>query len=78
MSDHLDTENAGSVLEFSARAGICKPLPMQISEIERKLYAVRREWGDICISSLAHLGALYTVAQLLLQKYDDNGANHDQ
>ena len=78
MSDHLDTESAGSVLDFSDQAEIKEPPPMKISEIERQLYAVRREWGDICISSLVHLGALYTVAQLLLQKYEDNGANHDQ
>lgn len=78
MSDHLDTENAGSVLEFSALAGTCKPLPMQISEIERQLYIVRREYGDICIMSLRHLGVLYEAQKLLTSLSVEDGANHDQ
>lgn len=69
MSDHLDTENAGSVIEYSDQyiqdrlSGICKPLPMKISEIEWQLYVVRRDLGDINIHSLDGLGRLYRWLQ---------------
>lgn len=78
MGDNLDTECAGSVLDFSDRIGICKPLPMQISEIERQLYVVRRELGDICIMSLRHLGVLYEAQQQLARESAEYEANHDQ
>lgn len=78
MGDNLDTECAGSVLDFSDLPGICKPLPMRISEIEWQLYVVRRECGDTRIMSLRHLCVLYEAQQQLARESAEYEANHDQ
>ena len=78
MGDNLDTECAGSVLDYSDQNEGHEPIIMKISDIERQLYVVRRGCGDIYILSLEGLGRLYRWQKRTLREHTEDGVDHDK